>query len=252
MRSTRLVRPTSFLPRDPQAQEHERNLVTAKMARPVAQTLTSELSASELDCALTYLRSPSFTGPCLEVGTAAGGTLCAMMAGCAAAARPQFVVVDNMEYFPDQLATVRRNLERHGLDPSVVDFQIATSVSAFPLAAAAGKQFEFILIDACHKIRQVTEDLRWTRLLRVGGVVCLHDYGGPHRGVTLAADRFLRRYSNYTRERLEGSLLVLRKTAPSATLEVQAGDHRWATILAPWLQLQVSFAKRRRRWAARF
>ena len=221
------------------------------MARPVAQTLTSELSASELDCALTYLRSPSFTGPCLDVGTAAGGTLCAMMAGCSAAARPQFVVVDNMEYFPDQLATVRRNLERHGLDPSAVDFRIATSVSAFPLAAAAGEQFEFILIDACHKIRQVTEDLRWTRLLRVGGVVCLHDYGGPHRGVTLAADRFLRRHPNYRREELVGCLLVLRKTAASTTPEIVARDHLWAALLAPWLQLQVSLAKRWRRLAVR-
>lgn len=221
------------------------------MPRPCAWTFDSELGASELDCVSKYLRQPGFEGPCLEVGTAAGGTLCAMMAYFPEAQRPRFVVVDNLRYFPGQLEVVRQNLRQHQLDPATVDFRECSSAAAFPRAEAAGERFGFILVDACHKVRQVTEDLRWTRLLRVGGVVCLHDYGGPHRGVTLAVDRFLRRHPNYRREELVGCLLVLRKTAASATPEIVARDHLWAALLAPWLQLQVSIAKRWRRLTRR-
>ena len=178
------------------------------------------------------------------MGTAAGGTLCAMLAAFPETQRPRFVVVDNLRYFPGQLETVRQNLRQHQLDPATVDFRECSSAEAFPRAEAAGERFGFILVDACHKVRQVTEDLRWTRLLRVGGIVCLHDYGGPHRGVTLAVDRFLRRHPNYRREELEGCLLVLRKTAASALPEITAVDLLWAALLAPWLQLQVSLRKR--------
>lgn len=219
------------------------------MARPVAQSLASELVVSELDCLRALLRQPDFLGPCLEVGTAAGGTLCEMMACFPDGDRPRFTVVDNMQYFVGQAEAVRRNLRAHGLDPAQVDFRVCSSDEAFLRAENRRETYGFILIDACHKIRQITQDLRWTRLLRVGGAVCLHDYGGPHLGVTLAADRFLRRHLNYRRESLANTLLVLRKTGPGTVSEIGAADHLWANFLAPWLQLQASAAKRRRRLA---
>lgn len=219
------------------------------MPRLVAQTLASELNPAEQACVLGYLQSPGFSGPCLEVGTAAGGTLCVMMAGCQSTPRPKFVVVDNMQYFENQLAAVKENVRQHGLNPEEVDFRVGTSAEMFPQAEQAGEQFEFMLIDACHKIKQVTQDLRWTRLLRVGGVVCLHDYGHVHEGVTLAADRFLKRNPNYTREHLVGCLLALRKTAPSPAREISSLDLGWAMLRAPWLQLKASVAKRLRRRA---
>ena len=228
-----------------------RRILIQQMPRQVASTLAYELSASELDCIRRHLSKPGFDGPCLEVGTAAGGTLCQMMACFTDANRPRFIVVDNLRYFQDQLESVRRNLRQHQLDPAVVDFRECTSAEAFPQAEGANERFGFILIDACHKIRHVTEDLRWARLLRVGGVMCLHDYGGHLRGVTFAVDRFLRRNPNYHRVELEGCLLVLRKTAASATPEITAGDHLWAALLAPWLQLQASIAKRWRRLTIR-
>ena len=95
-----------------------------------------------------------------------------------------------MKYFPDQFQIVQRNLRQHGLDPDSVDFRTKTSREAFADAAARRESFDFILIDACHKLLDVTADLRWTRLLAVNGVVCLHDYTPIFPGVTCAGQQF--------------------------------------------------------------
>ena len=103
---------------------------------------------------------------------------------------------------------------------------------------------DFILVDAGHKIRYVTQDLRWTRLLAPGGRVCFHDYAPRCPGVMKAVDHFLSDRGNYRREALAGSLLVLEKTAASPVPEVDWTDHLWAGLWAPWLQWQASWRKR--------
>jgi predicted O-methyltransferase YrrM len=207
------------------------------------------MTAGELDFLLGILRREKFAGKHLEIGTAAGGTLCRMMQAFSPADRPPFVVVDPMNYFRNQLDIVRQNLRTHQLPPEAVDFRVQRSDKAFEPACRAGERFDFILIDGAHHIRYVVDDLRWTRLLHVGGVVCLHDYG-TSLGIRLAADRFMGRNPRYDKVGCVDSLLALRKTGRSThAAEISFSDRLWAQALTPLLQAEESFKrwKRRRR-----
>lgn len=215
-------------------------------ARESAATHAPELAQEELAYLLDLVKNYP-RGRCLEIGTAAGGTLCAMMTSFSPSERPQFVVIDPMTYFRDQLKIVAANIRRNGLGADQVDLRVSTSADAFPEAAGRGESFDFIFVDGAHKIRYVTQDLRWTRLLRVGGTVCFHDYGGKHKAVTWAVDRWLRKHPNYRRQALKGTLLSILKETGSSSLEIGRGDEYWAAICSPYLQLQSSLAKRLRR-----
>lgn len=188
----------------------------------------AQMSDAQLEFLTRLIASENLPGLHLEVGTASGVTLSRMISALATSHDPAFVVVDNMRYFPDQLSVVRANLERHAVDPGRVEFRIGDSGTVFTAAARAGDSFDFMVIDASHRIRKVTDDLRWTRLLRPGGVVCLHDYQPDFPGVVRSADRFLSRYPNYERMEQVGSLLALRKTGPSRQPEINAFDRVWA------------------------
>lgn len=212
--------------------------------RASATTLEAEMTPEETQALDTLLQSSNLTGTHLEIGTAAGGTLKRMVALYPKETRPRFVVVDTMKYFPDQMGIVARNLHSVGVDPSEVDFRVGDSWSEFRKAEAAGEQFDFMLIDASHKLNHVTRDLSWTRMLKVGGYVAMHDYAPKFPGVTQAADRFLARYPNYSREKLAGSLLILKKNATSAAAEVSAGDRFAAEIGNFFQQLGGSVRKR--------
>jgi predicted O-methyltransferase YrrM len=201
------------------------------------------MTPGELDFLLGILRRERFAGKHLEIGTAAGGTLCRMMQAFDAGNRPPFVVVDPMNYFRNQLETVRHNLRAHQLPPDAVDFRAQRSDAAFEAAHRAGERFDFILIDGAHHIRYVVDDLRWTRLLHVGGIVCLHDYGAS-RGIRLAGDRFMRRNPRYERIGCVDSLLALRKTGePTRAVEISFGDRLWARGMTPLLQAEESIKK---------
>lgn len=216
--------------------------------RRCATTLEAEMTAAEHNLLCQTLRELGRTGRHLEIGTAAGGTLCTMLQTFPEQQRPPFVVVDPMQYFPNQLELVRKNLADHGLDPQAVEFRVGTSASVLPEAAARNDAFDFILIDGCHKIRSVTTDLKWTRLLNVGGVVCFHDYTTQLRGVWLAVNRFLQQHPNYERVAQADSLLVVRKTAASPQPEVSAADELYAR--AWYLPLQIERKWRKFRKAA--
>lgn len=196
--------------------------------RECAITLDPEMKPAEHQLLINSLLSLSGRRLHLEIGTAAGGTLCAMMQAFPADQRPQFVVVDPMKYFPEQLETVQRNLRQHQLDPSQVDFRAASSAQAFPEAVSRKDQFDFILIDGCHRIESVTLDLKWTRLLVSGGLVCFHDYEPGSPGVCLAVDRFLRKHPNYVVENHVESLLVIRKKSESPQPEIDLSDMLYA------------------------
>ncbi len=212
--------------------------------RASATTLEAEMTPEEAQALDQLLQSSNLRGTHLEIGTAAGGTLKRMVALYPKETRPRFVVVDTMKYFPDQMGIVARNLHSVGVDPSEVDFRVGDSWSEFRKAEAAGEQFDFMLIDASHKLNHVTRDLSWTRMLKVGGYVAMHDYAPKFPGVTQAADKFLARYPNYSREKLAGSLLILKKNATSAAAEVSAGDRFAAEIGNFFQQLGGSVRKR--------
>lgn len=188
------------------------------------------MQPDEIDYLIRLIASEDLPGKHLEVGTARGITLCAMVQAFRSPHDPAFVVVDNMRYFPDQIRVIRDNLERFGVDPDSIEFRVGDSRKVFRKAQEAGDSFDFMLIDASHRIRNVTADLRWTRLLRPGGVVCLHDYHAKFPGVVLSVDRFLVRHQNYERLAQVGSVLALRKRAKSAKPEVPVIDRLWAMM----------------------
>mgnify|MGYP001811996414 FL=1 len=130
----------------------------------------AEMAPEQIAYLEALIAAEDFPGAHLEIGTAAGVTLAAMAGAMPSPHDPAFVVVDNMRYFPDQMGVIRANLERAGVDPESVEFRVGDSRSLFRQAERAGDAFDFILIDASHRIRNVTADLRWTRLLRDGGV----------------------------------------------------------------------------------
>lgn len=214
--------------------------------RRCATTLEAEMTSAEHELLLKTLREQGSAGLHLEIGTAAGGTLCAMLGAFAAGDRPRFVVVDPMQYFPDQPGIVRQNLEQHGLDATAVDFRMSSSAAAFTHAAGQQEAYRFMLIDGCHKIRSVMTDLKWTRLLDVGGLVCFHDYTPKHRGVWLAVNRFLSRNPGYQKVAQADSLLVVRKTAASVSQEVSATDEWYAQAWYLPLQIERKWQKLRK------
>lgn len=215
--------------------------------RPCPRTLAPELSNDELSSLLGVIREKRFPGKHLEIGTAAGGGLCAMMKVFEDGERPPFVVVDPMNYFQDQLSTVKNNLRSNGLPVEGVDFRIMKSNDAFTEASRRGESFDFIFIDGAHKIHYVTDDLRWTRLLKKGGIVCLHDYTQV-RGVRLAANRFLKMNPHYEKVECVNTLLILCKVKEGGRPEVSFMDRLWASVLAPILRLEVFTKKFRKKY----
>jgi predicted O-methyltransferase YrrM len=215
--------------------------------RASATTLAAEVSDNELAALKTLLETRRLKGPHLEIGTAAGGTLKELMRCYSDTARPSFVVVDPMRYFPNQPAIVRKNLVSAGLDPDWVDFRVGMSWAEFQRAERAGEHFSFIFVDGSHKIHHVTEDLAWVRLLSPGGIVCFHDYNRNFPGVVLPVDRFLARYRNYRAVEQVESLLIVEKIAASASREISAWDRLRARIINISHQLQASRRKRAQR-----
>lgn len=212
--------------------------------RPCATTLQPEMSGGELSALANWIGGIGCKGKYLEIGTAAGGTLSFMMNCFDVNARPRFVVVDTMAYFDNQFDTIKSNLTMNGLDAASVDFRVMSSAEAFRKAEVRDEQFKFILVDASHKIRQVMADLRWLKLLEVGGVACFHDYALKFKGVRWPVDRFLKHNPQFVRVGLSGSLLCVKRVAKSVKTEVTATDRIWAIFCAPFLQWELSLRKR--------
>ena len=214
-------------------------------SRPCAETGLPEMSGEELEALRNWMpQNEGVQSRYLEVGTAAGGTLCFMMNCFSDAERPEFVVVDTMRYFPQQFEIVKRNLADNGLTSARIDFRVMTSSDALTFAEKNRERFDFILVDASHKIRHVMGDLRWMRLLRAGGMACLHDYTSRFKGVCLPVDRFLKRNQHFKRIGLVGSLLCIHKKTDGLCPEVSMTDRLWSYLLSPLLQLDSSVRKR--------
>jgi predicted O-methyltransferase YrrM len=170
------------------------------------------MTPREVEMLRRVVRERALAGRHLEIGTAAGGTLCEMMK--AAPKQPPFVVVDPMKYFADQRATVERNLTQHGLRVANVEFRELRSAEALLAARAAKESFDFVLIDGGHKLRNVAQDLGWAALVNVGGIIAVHDYRPFTRGVMWALDYFLRKNRNYRRVEQVDSLVARARCPP--------------------------------------
>ncbi len=213
--------------------------------RRCATTLEPEMTPAELQLLTGLIGEKAFSGLHLEVGTAAGGTLCRMLAALPAAKPAQFRVVDPMTYFPQQLEVVCANLREHELDDTLVDFKVSTSDDALSAATAEGASFDFMLIDGRHDLWSVMRDLRWTRLLNVGGIVCLHDYGLDHSGVKLAVDRFCKSHPHFSKVGQAGSLVAFQKMGIASRPEVSLADETYAFCWSWTLEVERKLARRR-------
>lgn len=218
--------------------------------RRCSETLEAEMTPAEQKFLQNIIRKKNFSGPHLEIGTAAGGTLCKMMKCFDDQTRPKFVVVDRMTYFPNQLTIVKENLSQNGLPEKGVEFRTTTSAEAFAQAEKQDDRFDFILIDASHKILAVMADLRWLRLLNVGGIACFHDYAERFPGVKLSIDRFLSRYKNYEKIGLADTLLAIRKTASCESPEVSPLDRVYSMMMYLPLEVQRKINKAKKQKAA--
>ncbi len=212
--------------------------------RICAQTLQSELNPAELEFLTRLLKQEDLKGKHLEIGTAAGGTLCQMICAYPENAHPLFSVVDTMTYFSHQKEVVNANLRKHGIEPESIDFRVQTSQKAYEQASKKGERFSLIFLDAGHKFRNVMEDLRFGGLLELNGLLCVHDYNSRFPGVTQATNRFLKRNPHYEIVGVEQSLLVLKKRRESKQIEVSRFDLYYATVVSFIQQLQNSLLKR--------
>ena len=212
------------------------------MSRICATTLAAEMSETELNALRNLLNKRAFTRLHLEIGTAAGGTLCELL--LATGQESQFVVVDPMTYFENQRETVERNITRHGLSTKRVDFRTAKSWDVYQKALADREVYDFILIDGAHKLRYVVQDLHWTNLLSVGGIVALHDFKPTMRGVVIAAENFLKNNANYRKLELADTLLILEKTGPDPEGGARCMPQWQAGLIQPLVQLETSIKKR--------
>lgn len=212
------------------------------MSRACAITLASEMTRGELHALKSIIQTKAFKGKHLEIGTAAGGTLCKMME--AATHRPPFVVVDTMRYFSNQRQTVINNLKQNGLSPENVDIRETTSADAWQTSQKQREAFDFILVDGAHKFRYVMQDLRWAGLLRSGGVLALHDYSSRLKDVQLAADLFLRRNPNFGKISLTDTLLLIEKKNSGDNDEVNLIPDSLAVLFQLFLQIRQSVRKR--------
>ena len=217
--------------------------------RKCAESWESEITEVEMKSLLAAIRERYLKGEHLEIGTAAGGTLCRLInfynKECGES--PPFMVVDPFEYFPQQFETVCLNLQKHAIDPKGIKFVKSGSKEAFASISNQPPELDFILVDGNHKIRYVTQDLRWVRFLRPGGLLCLHDYTPRFPGVYLSAKRLMKKHSNYEVVSQVESLLILRKRKMSSKCEISLIDQTWAFFLSPFFQLKASLSKRFRK-----
>lgn len=190
--------------------------------RRSAITLESEISDTERNALFAVMKNLSLKGTHLEIGTAAGGTLCEIYNFYKSSDReiPNFWVVDPMQYFPDQLDIVKKNLISHGVNLASVRFLASLSSIAIKKAFIENPVFDFILIDGSHKRKYVTQDLIWTRFLKKGGILCAHDYSSRFPGVQKSIDLFLKKYKNYKLISVTESLIVIRKMDTTKSSEI--------------------------------
>lgn len=177
-----------------------------------AWTLGPEMRAEELEFLRGLIAKERPRGICLEVGTAAGGTLCEMLGWLGRRRRGRFVVVDSMGYFPNQAAVFWDNLRRHGFGRSTVDLRVKTSAAALTESEGRGERFGLILVDGDHSRRAASIDMAWAKLLAEGGLLLVHDDAPGFPGVRFAVDVYVRSDPSFQLLGTRGSLSAFKRT----------------------------------------
>ncbi|MEM9319604.1 MAG: class I SAM-dependent methyltransferase [Pseudomonadota bacterium] len=215
------------------------------MARMSATTLQSECHGDEVALLRRILVGHDLPGRHLEIGTAAGGTLKELMLTYPdAATRPDFVVIDPMTYFDDQLSKVRHNLAASGIDPDAVTFWTGTSEDFLAAERRSGGVFDFIFVDGDHRAAPVMVDMQWADMLRDGGFICFHDRSESFPGVGWSIAHFLRQNPNFHEFDSARTLVVLRKTGEGRRPVVTRADLKAARLEQHRLRLRRSLRKR--------
>src|SRR3989304_3223474 len=93
--------------------------------RPLPRTLSAELSNDELSSLINIIREKSFKGKHLEIGTAAGGTLCCMMKAFEDGEHPHYVT----EKYVDTLLVLCKTKESESPEISLIDRAWASTLA---------------------------------------------------------------------------------------------------------------------------
>lgn len=203
------------------------------------------MADEEISEILKFITLHKPEGTHLEIGTAAGGTLCQILKHYRYKLnlnQPDFIVIDPLKYFDNQYEKICENFQNHLLSLDNVLFEKKTSNEAF-----RKKRFctlAFLLIDGNHKLNHFVDDLRYTRFLKENGLLIIHDYSEKFKGVQIATNVFLKRYTNYTILSHVKSLLVLQKNDRSKSNEITLTDRVVAHLLGLILQIYKGVAKR--------
>lgn len=127
--------------------------------RACAFTGESEISSEALGMLIATLNAESAGTSFMEIGTAAGGTLCRLLTDWKLVRHPQTSdkswVVDPMNYFPNQRQIVEANVINRGLDPDIVTFFQMTSAKAYKHKRQDVESLDLLLIDGSHKVKYV-------------------------------------------------------------------------------------------------
>ena len=217
------------------------------MIRESALTLESEMSDDEVSSIRNVIYDSKLNGIHVEIGTAAGGTLCEILKCYQNELKvepPQFIIIDPLTYFDDQYEKICLNLKNNGLSQNNITFEKNKSSVAFRNLSVHAGEIDFILIDGNHKINHFVGDLRFSRYLRAGGLLLIHDYSIDFKGIRSATNIFLNRYRNYEVLSHVDCLLILRKKSISTSLEISFLDLLSAWFCNFWAQVLKSIRKR--------
>lgn len=193
------------------------------MSRESAITLKSEMTDAEVYSIKNAIKDSKLTGLHIEIGTAAGGTLCEILKCYQNELKvvpPQFIIIDPLTYFDDQYEKICLNLQNNGLSRNNITFEKNKSSVAFRNLSTHACEIEFILIDGNHKINHFVGDLRFSRYLKAGGLLLIHDYSKSFKGIHSATNNFLNRYTNYEVLSHVDCLIILRKKSISNSIEI--------------------------------
>ena len=219
------------------------------MMRECSYTLSSEMAPEEISEILKFITLHKPKGTHLEIGTAAGGTLCEILKHYRYTLKldqPDFIVVDPLKYFDRQYEKICENFQNHSLTLDNIVFEKKKSNEA--LKEKKFNSLALLIIDSNHKINHFVDDLRYTRFLKKNGLLIIHDYSDKFKGVKMPMDLFLDRYKNYTILSRVKSLLIVQKMNETNGSEVKSLDRILAHIFGLVIQLKTSTIKRLSRY----
>ena len=217
--------------------------------RACALTGESEIRSEALEMLIETLNAESAGASFMEIGTAAGGTLCRLLNDWKLARYSQAAdkswVVDPMNYFPDQRQIVETNIKDRGIDPGIVTFFQMTSAEAYKNKFQDVEPLDFLLIDGSHKVKYVAQDARWISKVKNNGLIAFDDFGCGFDGVDWVVNYFRKKENSHYQEIFcFDGLIVFRKKQALGSSCFPLSRVLFAHILHPIFQLIASCRKR--------